>query len=417
MCSNVGAGRTRPAMILRARHVVTGGHPPIENGMLEVRGGRIMRVERVHGPAPHGAIDYGDAVFCPGFVNAHTHLELSALADRVPPSPNFVDWILRVVRESAVHLASEDAIRASVRLGIRESLRTGVVAVGDITRNPGVTRAVLRESPLTSVSYGEVTAIGKRRGQLRERIAAAIAPCGDGSNVIVGISPHSPYSVEPDGLRQCAEAARERGLPIAVHVGETADETLFTESRSGGFVELLRSLGIWDDAIPVSGRSPVTLLGEVGLLTPRSVLAHANDVTAGDVELIRRSGASVAYCPRTHAAFGHAPHPFRDLLRTGVNVCLATDSLASNPSLSVLDEARFVRRIAPDVDPSLLLEMITIRAAAALGLQRELGTLEPGKWASVTVVPISSGDPWFAVFEGDTGPRATYIRGVMAELG
>jgi len=403
-------------MILRARHVATAAGPPIENGMLEIRDGRILRVERVHGPAPHGAIDLGDAVLCPGFVNAHTHLELSALAHRVPPSASFTDWLLRVIRESAERLSDDEAIRASVRFGIRASLRAGVTTVGDITRNPATTRSVLADSPLTAVSFGEVTAIGTRRSLGHERIAAAIAQGYDQRNVYVGISPHSPYSVEPDVLRQCAQAAREHDLSVTIHVVETADEASFTEARSGAFVELLRALGIWDEAVPMSGRTPVGLLAEVGLLTSRCVLAHANYVTRSDVELIRRSGASVAYCPRTHAAFGHPPHSFRDFLRAGVNVCLATDSLASNPSLSVLDEARFVRRMSPEVDPALLLEMITIRPARALGLEHELGTLEPGKRADVNVLPLPADEPWNAVFHSDGDPRETYLRGARVNM-
>ncbi len=402
-------------MILRARHVVTAAGPPIENGMLDIQDGRIVRVERVRGPAPHGAIDFGDAVLCPGFVNAHTHLELSALARRVPPSPSFTDWLLRVIRESAAYLSDEEAIRTSVRSGVRRSLRAGVTAVGDITRHPATTRSVLAESPLTAVSFGEVTAIGTRRSLGHERIAAAIARGHDPSNVPVGISPHAPYSVDPDVLRECAQAAQENDLPVTIHVAETADEASFTETRSGAFVGLLRSLGIWDEAIPISGRTPVSLLADVGLLTPRCVLAHANYLTPGDADLIRRSGASVAYCPRTHAAFGHPPHPFRDLLRSGVNVCLATDSLASNPSLSVLDEARFVRRMAPEVDALLLLEMITIHPARALGLERDLGTLEPGKRADVNVLPLAAGEPWTAVFENGGDPRETYIRGARID--
>lgn len=402
-------------MILRAKYVVPVAGEVIEDGMLEVRDGRIAHVGHVDGLLSRGAVDFQDAVLCPGFINAHTHLELSALAQRVPPSADFTSWLMGVVRESARHLSNPEDIRNSVRTGVRDSLRSGVVAVGDITRHPAIVRRVLAESPLTARSFGEVIAIGTGRSLADERIAAAVASAPHAENVRAGLSPHAPYSVEPHILRRCAEVAADRGLPVTIHVAEFEDETRFTKERGGIFAELLHSLGVWDEAISIAGRTPVALLQDVGLLSPRCLLAHANQVGAADAELIRRSGASVAYCPRTHAAFGHRPHPFQDYLRAGINICLATDSLASNPSLSVLDEARFVRQLAPRIDPATLMEMITVRPARALGLEGELGTLEPGKWASFNAVGLTQDDPWSAVFDGNSELRAMYIRGRRVE--
>jgi cytosine/adenosine deaminase-related metal-dependent hydrolase len=98
---------------------------------------------------------------------------------------------------------------------------------------------------------------------------------------------------------------------------------------------------------------------------------------------------SVVWCPRTHAAFGHPPHPFRRFLEQGVNVALGTDSLASSPDLSILNEARFLYRSYPNAE--ILLRMITVNGALALGLAELFGSLQIGRPANLTVIAIPHG--------------------------
>ena len=105
-----------------------------------------------------------------------------------------------------------------------------------------------------------------------------------------------------------------------------------------------------------------------------------------------RRTQSIVYCPRTHAAFGHPPHPFREFLARGVRVCLGTDSLASNPDLDILAEARFVHRRYPDFPGDALLRMVTLSGAEALGWADEAGSLEPGKSADFVAVPLPDRD-------------------------
>ena len=146
----------------------------------------------------------------------------------------------------------------------------------------------------------------------------------------------------------------------------------------------------------------------------RTVIAHANYVTDGDIGVIAHTGASVAYCPRTHRAFGHPPHRFRDMLAAGINVCLGTDSLVSNPSLSILDELRFLRREHLDVSPDEILAMGTLRGARALGFAKTAGSIIAGKSADLAVIPL---DPttrehgWESMFEATRPPIAVYIAG------
>jgi len=396
---------------IKARFVVSGEGPIIENGFVEFQKGRITEVGR--GSPRIRPVDLGDVTLFPGFVNAHTHLELSDLAGRIEPGPDFCDWLRRIVTATQAP-RSPDQIQVALRIGVLQSIRSGVTALGDITRFPAATRSVLASSPLRVVSFGEVTAIGNRRNMLDDRLADALRAEPLTQSLRIGLSPHAPYSVDPIGLRKVAEIARTRQLPVCVHAAESPDEDEFVRNGTGPFAELLKSLGIWEDSIRGSNVGTIELLNEVGLLTPRTVLPHANYVSDADIDLIAKSQSSVAYCPRTHAAFGHTPHRFREMLARGINVCLGTDSLASNPSLSLLDEIRFLRQSYPDFPSADLARMATLNGAQALGVVSETGSITVGKWADLVSVKMgdsTKASQWDSILDSNCEVVQVWMRG------
>ncbi|NNM87808.1 MAG: amidohydrolase family protein, partial [Phycisphaerae bacterium] len=128
-----------------------------------------------------------------------------------------------------------------------------------------------------------------------------------------------------------------------------------------------------------------------GLSSVPVVLAHVNYADDADLNILAGSGASVAWCPRTHAYFDHprrGEHPWRKMLAHCIPVCLATDSLASNPDLSLLREARHVLRCHPQTSPVVLMEMITTLPAQALGLSQQVGRLAAGFSADAILLPL-----------------------------
>lgn len=396
-------------MMLKSRYVVTVDGPVIEDGGVVIREGRIAAVSRASDLNATPVIDYGDAIICPGFVNAHTHLELTHLAGKVPPTPDFVDWLERLTGLLMAQSATPDNVAEAVNAGIEQSLAAGVTTIGDITRRPAWSRGPLAASPIRTVSFGEVIAMGRLRTLLNERLEAAASIEHQSDRLRIGISPHAPYTVEPDGLRACADYGRRMNAPLCIHLAETAEETTFTQSRGGRFTEFLQEMGIWDEDIPTAGCTPVELCQATGILGPQTIIAHGNYVSNADIEIIAESGSSVAYCPRTHYAFGHPPHAFRDMLRAGINVCIGTDSLASNPSLSILEELRFLHKRHPDVAPRDLMAMGTIRGATALGYADEVGSLTVGKAADLVIIPLESDAQWDSIFESARTPVAVHF--------
>jgi cytosine/adenosine deaminase-related metal-dependent hydrolase len=219
-----------------------------------------------------------------------------------------------------------------------------------------------------------------------------------------GVSPHAPYSVRASLIR----AAAYTGMPVAIHLAETAAELELLEHHRGPFVAFLEELGVWD---PTGlAKSPEEVLRQ-SRRASSVAFAHGNFLRP-DAWFPR--GGSVVYCPRTHAYFGHPPHPFRQLLARGVRVALGTDSLASNPDLDVLAEARFLHRVYPDIPGAQLVRMAALAGAEALGWDDEVGSLTPGKSADLVGVglpPEESADPHRLVLAGDLPVRRVLCRG------
>jgi cytosine/adenosine deaminase-related metal-dependent hydrolase len=402
-------------MILKARFILPIDAPPIEDGAIVVRDGRISAVGTAREISGRPTTDFADAVILPGLVNAHTHLELTLLRGKIANAGAFTDWLSNLVRSLRDEPPTAESTAQAVNIAVRDSLRCGVTSLGDITRFPDWTRPILAQTRMRAVSFGEVVAIGRRRHLFDSRLARAASREFATANVRIGISPHAPYTVEPDAMHACADRAAAERLPLCIHLAETPEEETFTATRSGPFVDYLQSLGVWDDDIPAAGCSPVELADRTGLLTDRTLIAHANYVRDADFPLLAARRVSVAYCPRTHHAFGHPPHPFLYMLDAGVNVCLGTDSLASNPSLSLLEEMRFLHASRPEAPSDAVLRMATLNGAIALGLSGVTGSINPGKSADLVVLPLDStaerDTVASALLRSDSLPLAVYANG------
>jgi cytosine/adenosine deaminase-related metal-dependent hydrolase len=382
--------------------------PPIERGVVCYSGDRIVDVGD-HTLCNSDTVDFGDAVIMPGLINAHTHLELSHLAGRVRPTGDFVLWIRNLIEATSSDAEPHHTAAASARAGAAACINAGVTRIGDITRHCTATRTALRDGPLGVLSYGEVLGFGRSREHIDDRLAVAADDSTDSLSMRTGLSPHAPYSIEPAGARRVADRAASNQTHTCVHLAESPAEIEFLASGQGPFRDLLQSLDLDDGNIPVPGCSPISWAHNAGLLGPRCLVAHANYVTDEDIDLLCQTGSSVAYCPRTHLAFKHPRHPWLNLIGAGVNVCIATDSLASSPSLSVLDELAVVARDPEGPSLDTLIEMVTINPARALGAAAEAGSLDAGKAADLAV--FACPDEVEEALFGSPVLLATYIGG------
>jgi cytosine/adenosine deaminase-related metal-dependent hydrolase len=389
------------------------------------------RVIRIGDPEPPErvaadlTIDLPGAVLIPGLVNAHTHLDLTALGPRAhDPDGGFVPWVDMVRRERP---ADQADIADAVRLGTEKSRAGGVVAVGDILGAPGGRPAThgleaLRSGGLDGVGFVEVFGIGNRAGGAEERLDALALELAafngtPGGPLRAGLQPHAPNTVSLRVYRRASELARVHGLRLATHLAETPEELAFIADASGPQRDLLERLGIWSDdelADLGRGRHPVQHLASALEQAP-FLVAHVNDADDAAIAMLARTGASVAYCPRASDYFGAparlGPHRYREMLEAGVNVCLGTDSIINLDTpdrISPLDDARLLFR-RDGVAASLLLDMLTRRGARALGLDERRFLFRRGApIAGLVAVPVPggvSGGAADAVLGGDRPPR------------
>jgi aminodeoxyfutalosine deaminase len=379
---------------LTARWIFPVDRPPLERGTLTIAGGRIAAVEP--GDGTPADVDYGEAAIIPGLVNAHTHLDLSGLRGQAPPTPDFTAWLRQVI--AFRRCRSPEQVKADIETGIAESVRHGTTLLGDISSDGG-SWAALAEAPLRAVVYREFLGLPADRALAAwERLQDWLNSTDSTLTCRAGISPHAPYSVRASLFH----AAATRGVPVATHLAESPGEMELLAFHRGPFVQFLQELGVWDPDGLAEGGDHVLRLLAGGSPT---LIVHGNYLSSATVF---PPDASLIYCPRTHAAFDHSPHPFRDFLARGVRVALGTDSLASSPDLDLLAEARFLHGMFPDLSGDVILRMATLSGAEALGWAEQAGSLTPGKSADFAVIPLDSGgdaEPHRRLFES-RGPVA-----------
>jgi aminodeoxyfutalosine deaminase len=357
-------------------------------------------------------VDLGNVALIPGLVNAHTHLDLSGARGLVPPTDpdHFTDWLRGVIAYRRGR--TPEQVQADVRAGLAEALRFGTTLLGDITAD-GASWDAVAAAPVRAVVFRELIGLPQVRAAVGIVTARAWANGRAATPTCrPGLSPHAPYSVHTQLRREVVELARDWNIPVAVHLAESPAELDLLARHRGPLVAFLQDVGVWEAG--GLAEKPEDWL----VRRPRGapdLYVHANYLTP--TPRLPRS-ATVVYCPRTHAAFGHPRHPVADFLARGVRVCLGTDGLASNPDLDPLAEARFVRARRPDIPPDVILKMVTLAGAEALGWADEAGSLEPGKSADAVAVPLpdrDATDPHDLLLADHPGGRRTLFRGAWRE--
>ncbi|MGD9719698.1 MAG: amidohydrolase family protein [Pirellulales bacterium] len=398
---------------LRGRVVLPVSGPPLPGGYVTIDGERIVGVGSAPPDCP--VHDLGDVAIVPGFVNAHTHLEFNGLDTPLGrPGMPLPQWIRTVIRQrrAANGLPTSDVVR-----GIRECLQSGTTTLGEIATFDWPSEVAARDEPLPeTVVFHEVIAPTEDRFVGAAARAEAVLNSSPLSpSIHVGLSPHAPYTVHRRMFETLVTAAGRCRAPLAMHLAESPEEIELLRTGGGPMREMLVELGAWDGAADARYDSALGYL-EVLARGPRALVIHGNYLDDAELDFVAGHAGtmSIVYCPRTHAYFGHTPYRLGDMLARGIHVALGTDSRASNPDLDMLAEMRFVTERHAQVSPAKALRLATEAGAVALGLQHDVGTLEPGKLANLAIIaadgelPPDSHD-W--LLESRAKVAATYLRG------
>jgi cytosine/adenosine deaminase-related metal-dependent hydrolase len=357
--------------ILRVRWLLNPNESPLENVEIVEQQGHITEIR--HQAATTDKIL--PVVMIPTLVNAHTHLEFSALSRPIRPALPFADWISAVIqwRRSTV-----DGNTDGVPQGLMESQSAGVFTIGEIKTTQQVHVCDLSKGSRV-VSFREI--IGLQRERIPDLLHQAERhfAAGEDESIICGLSPHAPYTVHPELFESLMKLAVNRNAVVAMHLAETRDELELLHDGKGRFTQFLKNIGMWNASTFPGGRSIRDFLEQL-VRAPRALAIHGNYFSDEDIRFIAKHGnLTTVYCPRTHAFFEHERHPIQRLLAAGARVVLGTDSRASNPDLSVWKELQFVAAHFPDIPIPQLLAMVTTDAADSLGLSVEDYSLRAGR--------------------------------------
>jgi cytosine/adenosine deaminase-related metal-dependent hydrolase len=346
----------------------------------------------------------------PGLVNGHTHLELGCYAYRLQPAP-FWKWIRQLIRLRSGPEQLEREQQA-VSDGAWQSLRAGVTCVGDISRR-NTAWLVLKPLPIRKICFVELLSLANHPPRNPDELRAGVQSVVEDELLTVGVSPHAPYTVPADQIRAAIGLADELRRPWTMHLAETPEEVAFLRGRRAAFGWMIRRL-LKRQGIRSPRKSPIDFLADCSAGFRRGALAHVNYVSDDEISRLAEASHVVIYCPRAHRFFGHSPHPFMKMRAADVTVALGTDSLASNDSLSMLDELHFVyTQVADAPSPDQLLRMATLDGARALNLDDQIGSLEAGKQADLAAFPCSPNivDPVRALLEGPVPAQAVWVAG------
>jgi 5-methylthioadenosine/S-adenosylhomocysteine deaminase len=374
--------------------------PPFADGAIVVDGPNLVgvggRAELISQFPDATMRELGDAAILPGFINTHSHLELTAMRGFLETEElDFFAWLKKLTLARLERMTMDD-LQVSAMWGACEAARAGVTTLADASDAAQQSMSALREVGLRGIVYQESFGPDPKLAEqnfnkLRQKVARLKEL--ESELVKCGVSPHAPYTVSAPQLKMIARFAGDEKLLVMMHAAETEMEVAFLRNGAGPFAASLQARGIeWQ----TPHLSPVQYLEQVGVLETRPLLAHCTHVDEADLQTLSETGTSVAHCPKSNAKLGHGVAPFAKMLAREIAVGLGSDSVASNNTCDLLEEARFALLLARSNDSDNIglssadaLRIATAGGAAALGLSDKVGRLAVGLQADFTAVSLA----------------------------
>ncbi len=374
---------------------------PIEDGAIAVEGTKILDVgprSTLEEKFPTATIrEFGPAAILPGLINSHSHLELTAMRGFLENEVgDFAGWLRKLTVARLEKMTADDRY-VSAAWGACEAVRAGVTAVADASDEARETMKALRVVGLRGTVFQESFGPDPRLAiENFEKLKSRLANHRNMETALVkvGVSPHAVYTVCAQQLELISDYAMEQNLPLMMHAAESAAEETFVRDGQGVFAEILSARGIeWI----APGISPVQYLKRHGILQTEPLLAHCIRVDEKDLDALLESSSRVAHCPKSNAKLGHGFAPFRMFLKRRLRVGIGSDSVASNNTCDLFEEARFAILAAranagatelkePDANDGL--RAATLGGAQALKLEGQVGELKKGSEADFAVVRL-----------------------------
>jgi cytosine/adenosine deaminase-related metal-dependent hydrolase len=381
-------------MMIRARTVVTMDRGLIENGAVAVSRNQIAdvgRFDEIKARNSGEVIDLGQQALLPGLINAHCHLDYTSLRGKIPPQKSFADWI-RAINAEKAKLAAADYL-ASITEGFAEAKRFGTTTVVNLTTFPELIAQI--QPPIRTWWFAELIDV-RSPERANELVDGAIQSLKSAQNW--GLAPHALFTASANLYRRCQEFARSENILLTTHLAESRGEMSMFRDGSGPLYEFMKSIG--RDMSDCGRGTPLEkFVGSPGGESRPSdwIVAHLNELTESDFELLEGMAEKfhVVHSPRSHGYFGHSRFPYKNLKALEFNICLGTDSLASNENLNLFAEMRAFQNAEPGISHDRILQMVTVNPAMALHQENALGRIRPGFRADLIAIPCCAGGNLF----------------------
>jgi aminodeoxyfutalosine deaminase len=325
-----------------------------------------------------------DGIICPGFVNAHCHIELSHLKNAIPQHTGLVNFILDILKLRA---ADDEIKQEAMRLAAEELYNSGTVAVGDIC-NTTDSIPLKRNSKIYWHNFIEVSGFSENIAQKRFDDLNDIQQQFNNVTINNSLVPHAPYSLSKTLFQLINETAH--GKTLSIHNQETPTENDFLQNKAGDFLRLYETLGIDISSFTPNAKS--SLQHWLPLLSnAKKIISVHNSFTCEADILFAKQFSPLqeiffCLCPNANLYIENTLPPIEMLIKNNCNIVLGTDSYASNIQLNIFEEIKTIQKNYPQISLENILQWATINGAKALGINDIYGSFEKGKKAGVVLI-------------------------------
>ena len=401
-------------MMIRAEVVLAGSGDLLPRGGVRVEGERIVQVySAAEWPAePDGlVVELPGQVLSPGLINAHCHLDYTGMKGLLP-ARGFSKWI-QGINALKRNFGPEDYCYA-INSGFKLLMDAGVTTVLNIEAFPELMPS-LQRPPIRTWWFLELIDVRTRHHD-DDSIRGLLHFFEDRADWLggFGLSPHAPYTASIDLYRLARRCSESLDMPMTTHISESLEEHEMFLYGTGPLYEFMSRLG--RDCSDCGQGSALSHLYEHRVLGPSCLAVHLNYLQEYDWPALVESRMSVVHCPKCHEFFRHSQFPLERMRDLGINVCLGTDSLASNNGLDLRSEIRQAQVFHRELAPVDWWRMVTLNGARALGLTGTLGEISPGALADLVAFPLRPhDDPFASLIASKTPPSFLMVNGERKE--
>ncbi len=365
---------------IAAQYIFPIADKPIKNGVITLSDeGEVVSVGKLNGEEE--SVEFYNGILCPGFVNAHCHLELSSMLGDMPQNTTLVGFIYHM--NNRIKPSEDDQIPAILKADSKMAAE-GIVAVGDIS-NTSISFDIKTSSPILYRNFIEVYGSDPAIADTQFNKGVAVAAQAALRGLTASLVPHAPYSMSDILFKQVVTEGAKSGI-LSIHNQESKDENEYFLEGKGRFVRQYASEGFTPPSVigkPSIYRILNELTESIKLLLIHNIYTTEEDY---DAAVAKNKDTHWVLCPNSNLYIERQLPPIEMLRQKNANIAIGTDSLASNTSLSVLEELKTIGKYFRDVRLEELLTWGTLGGARALGFDQQLGSFEVGKKPHVVLI-------------------------------